>query len=165
MEKLTIHQASAASGTASVGALVVHLEHAPPEKAQIEAFERAVRAAARGRERAAGGLYVIDPHTLPRPSEEVRSSISALLARIEPMVAAAALVLEVEGFGGAVLRGVATGIVFATRFRRPLKVFSTRADGIVWLSREMSKAGLEPSSVEDLTTTLEKVRAAMLSAE
>lgn|GEM_PF-2229518 len=77
-------------------------------------------------------LYRLERIT-SQPSAEVRARSAELLKRVDPFLRANAMIFDVRGMTGAIIRTFVSGIFLLNRSRVESKVFEDPADGLAWL--------------------------------
>jgi hypothetical protein len=78
-------------------------------------------------------LFVLPPVHAKPPSAEVRSAVTRDFRRIARYVLRAALVVAGSGFGAAVHRGAATGVLALVRPAFPVKIHRGLEEGLAYL--------------------------------
>lgn len=141
------HETRALAGFAcgSDGPLAISVWNAPAALEHAEAAARLLATVART-QRGILIVAVLGPTTQP-PGGPAREVLSAQLGKMGGQIAAAASVFETEGFKGAALRAVVTGILFVVRPGYPQRACTTVTEAASWLS-EHSGGRMDAARIE-----------------
>ena len=72
----------------------------------------------------------------PAPSEAVRAEFQRMIKEGPGKLRCAAIVAEVSGFQGSVVRGVVTGLMMVVRPAFPMKVHGSVAEAAAWIAAQ-----------------------------
>jgi hypothetical protein len=98
------------------------------------------------------------------PSAARRRAYSELLRDTRGLAKAALVIIDWQGFVGAALLAVVSGIVRTARVQTPLKIFPKFADGSEWFVSEMRRAGARCPSERELELALDQLKLKISSA-
>ena len=113
--------------------LLVAYEGSSDDVRHIEIATRAIERAGRELGPTVKLLFVVPPVHAKPPSAEVRSAIVRDFRRISRYVLRAAVVVAGSGFGAAVHRGAATGVLSLVRPGFPIKIERGVGEGLAYL--------------------------------
>ncbi len=85
-------------------------------------------------------LLVVPPHGARPPDARVRSAFVRVAQRLDERASRIAIVVAGEGFGAAVHRGAATGVLAIVRPRVPVKIHASVRDALAFLIDRESAA-------------------------
>jgi len=108
-------------------------------------------------EHADGAVLVILP-AREAPDEAARRALQAFLERMAPSLLGAAVVLALGGVKGAILRGVAAGVVAAMRLPLPIKLMGSTRDAAAYAVEVLGRSS-RPPLVADIEKMLRDAEA------
>lgn len=116
------------------GPLFISLNGVQASDEYFEGFDRALDLHL-GREYSSVWMYAL--HRIERvtsqPTAGARSRSTELLKRVEPFLEANAMVFDVRGMTGAIIRTFVSGVFLLARSRVPSKVCDDPVEGAAWL--------------------------------
>ncbi len=95
------------------------------------------------------------------PGEAARERYRVLMTDPTSICRGSAIVIEQEGFVGAIIRSVLTSLMFLTRAVYPTRAHGSKPAAAEWLLALLRQQGCEPASVEELADAMQ---AAMVRA-
>jgi hypothetical protein len=108
------------------------------------------------------GIGYIHAHELSfawrAPSGSRRRAYVDLLRDTRDLAKAGLAIIDWQGFVGAALRAVVSGIVLSARVHTPIKIVPTITDGGEWFASEMRGAGAHCPSVHEIELALDQLK-------
>lgn len=146
--KLVVEEHTEHHWIASTGSVVIVVvsEGSHDDVGHVAAAARVVRRLHRKHEAPLQLLFVVPPKVSKAPSAQVRAAIVADARRLDASVDRAALVVLGSGFGSAVHRGAATGVIALLRLRTQWKITSSLTEALGFLIGEAHPALAEVSA-------------------
>jgi hypothetical protein len=118
----------------SLGATLILVGNRPPSAAGMRWLERELVAfGAKHPGRAAYLHYAFDGGEMVMPDDETRAAMRSVAANGPKAFAGIAMIMDYEGFVGAAVRSVLSGVLLAARAPKHLKIFGTVAEGRGWI--------------------------------
>lgn len=145
------NEAVAEFGVVTVGRVVVCVHKSGSSKPMVAAIRKACEAAVKAHE-TAGSLLVLLDGARP-PEGDGREQAKAFYKDFAGKVTAHAVALEGTGFWAAAMRSVLTFLIMATGGRSTTKVFSSAAEAVTWMAKEMPGA-----DARELAAAIDKLR-------
>lgn len=125
---------------AGLGDVITHVYRGGPiTRATVEALERGSQAWSLRSSAPSPLLIVVEP-AVPPPEDDVRRRLADYMLRYQDRTLVEAAVYEQEGFRGAVVRGVMTGLRVLARAKHPAKTFAELSEAVPWLLEQLSPA-------------------------
>lgn len=117
----------------SVGSTLILVGNRPPSAAGMKWLERELVAfGSRYPGHATYLHYAFDGGEMSMPDDETRAAMRSVASNGPTMFASIAMIMDYEGFTGAAVRSVLSGVLFAARAPKHLKIFGTVAEGRAW---------------------------------
>jgi len=136
------------AANAMMGRVLIHWQARRPQLRDARALARALRVVRAGFPTAIGLLVaaeMMDGHLIP--SAEARAAFSDFILEFDGVAGrVGAIVVLRDGFAGATIRSIATGILMAARRAETLAVFARSADAAALLLRAL------PAHLGDIPT-------------
>jgi hypothetical protein len=140
----------------AVGDVVAMVWHAAPTERVVLELEKALRVF---HDAHAGGAALIVVPRVAAPDERARNALQEMTKRIGSSVVGAAVLLELDGLRGKVLRGVVNGVIGAMKLPFPVTLVEsarTATDHALRLLRAKGRSGPTAREVEDTLVELQK---------
>jgi len=96
------------------------------------------------------GMIVVVAARASAPSAAARAEIAAMMGESEGKLLCTAFVQEAEGFQGAMIRSVITGLALLQRHTIPYKVFPTVPEAARWMGQWVEETDQLAVAIEEL---------------
>lgn len=137
---------------------VIFVANNPPSPEIVGRIEQTLLAAARARPSGVGYLHhILDRRGRGSVDEPTRAAFSAVVRRSGHLVSGAAIVVAREGFAGAAMRSIVSGVILATRPSFPARVFAKTPEAARWLASALAQRGsvVDPAALVAAAEALE----------
>ena len=124
------------------GDVMVLYQHGTYSPEAVQAMGTATARLLREHKEGLRVLTIVAPDA-PTPDGDIRAGIAKHMSQ---NVYAMAVAYDVEGFRGAVVRGVITGLQLLARAKYPVRTFEKLADAAAWLETQRRGGAPDPSA-------------------
>lgn len=129
----------------TLGSTAMLVGNRPPTAAGLRWLEQElVRFGAQHPGRATYLHYAFDGGGMTMPDDETRAAMRSLAEAVPKSFVSVAMILDYEGFVGAAVRGVVSGVLFAARAPKHLKLFGSVAEGRAWFEAFVDAKSVPP---------------------